>query len=108
MKWRVIQHNSTAAQHGQLSGMFCCQGGNPRIVIDYILRDIPSNSATPMSVITNPFCASGMHFPNGSWATFGGHGAVGPGGNISDVTGPTGTGPCTLRLAQPLNFLISL
>ncbi|KAF8339607.1 glyoxal oxidase N-terminus-domain-containing protein [Cantharellus anzutake] len=54
--------------------------------------DIQSNTATPMPVITNAFCASGMHFPNGSWVTFGGNGAIGPGGNISDVVGPTGTG----------------
>ena len=45
-----------------------------------------------MDVITNPFCASGMHFPNGSFVTFGGNGAIGPGGNISDIVGPTGTG----------------
>ncbi|KAF9511806.1 copper radical oxidase [Hydnum rufescens UP504] len=54
--------------------------------------DLASNTATPMDVITNPFCASGMHFPNGSFVTFGGNGAVGPGGNISNVVGPTGTG----------------
>lgn len=45
-----------------------------------------------MDVITNPFCASGMHFPNGSFVTFGGNGAIGPGGNISSVVGSTGTG----------------
>ncbi|KAI6026543.1 glyoxal oxidase [Pisolithus microcarpus] len=44
--------------------------------------DINSHTATLMEVYTNTFCASGMHLPNGSYATFGGNGAVGPGGNI--------------------------
>jgi hypothetical protein len=35
-----------------------------------------------MDVKTNSFCSSGMHLPNGSYITFGGNGAVGPGGNI--------------------------
>ncbi|KAE9393018.1 DUF1929-domain-containing protein [Gymnopus androsaceus JB14] len=35
-----------------------------------------------MEVVTNVFCASGMHLPNDSYATFGGNGAVGVGGNI--------------------------
>ncbi|KAF4585155.1 hypothetical protein EYR40_001992 [Pleurotus pulmonarius] len=38
-----------------------------------------------MDVKTNVFCASGMHLPNGSYVTFGGNGAVGPGGNIGSV-----------------------
>ncbi|RDX46422.1 DUF1929-domain-containing protein [Lentinus brumalis] len=50
--------------------------------------DIASRKATPMGVTTNVFCASGMHLPNGSFATFGGNGAVGPGGNIGDTTPP--------------------
>ena len=29
-----------------------------------------------MGVLTNSFCASGMHLPNGSYATFGGNNAV--------------------------------
>ncbi|KAB5596083.1 Transcription factor [Ceratobasidium theobromae] len=41
-----------------------------------------------MDVPTNTFCASGMHLPNGSWATFGGNAAVGPGGNVGSVPGP--------------------
>ncbi|KAI0262625.1 glyoxal oxidase [Gloeopeniophorella convolvens] len=43
--------------------------------------DIASRTATPMDVQTNPFCAAGMHLPNGSFATFGGNNAVGPGGD---------------------------
>ncbi|KAI0056364.1 DUF1929-domain-containing protein [Artomyces pyxidatus] len=45
--------------------------------------DIASRTATPMDVETNPFCAAGMHLPNGSFATFGGNNAVGPGGDNS-------------------------
>ncbi|CAE6373423.1 unnamed protein product [Rhizoctonia solani] len=52
--------------------------------------DIASSTATLMDVPTNSFCAAGMHFPNGSWATFGGNAAVGPGGNIGSVPNPGG------------------
>jgi hypothetical protein len=38
--------------------------------------NINSHTATTMSVLTNSFCASGMHLPNGSYATFGGNNAV--------------------------------
>ncbi|OBZ77248.1 LanC-like protein 2 [Grifola frondosa] len=48
--------------------------------------DIASRQAEVMPVVTNVFCASGMHMPNGSYATFGGNAAIGPGGNISDIT----------------------
>lgn len=47
--------------------------------------DLASNQATLMDVTTNVFCASGMHLPNGSFVTFGGNGAVGPGGNLGSV-----------------------
>ncbi|KAI0319678.1 glyoxal oxidase N-terminus-domain-containing protein [Amylostereum chailletii] len=50
--------------------------------------DIASRTATLMDVQTNPFCAAGMHLPNGSFATFGGNSAVGPGGDNS-VSGST-------------------
>ncbi|KAI0827203.1 DUF1929-domain-containing protein [Trametes gibbosa] len=50
--------------------------------------DIASRTAETMGVTTNVFCASGMHLPNGSFATFGGNGAIGPGGNIGDQTPP--------------------
>ncbi|KEP52733.1 glyoxal oxidase [Rhizoctonia solani 123E] len=52
--------------------------------------DIASSTATLMDVPTNTFCAAGMHFPNGSWATFGGNAAVGPGGNIGSMPNPGG------------------
>ncbi|EIW56122.1 DUF1929-domain-containing protein [Trametes versicolor FP-101664 SS1] len=48
--------------------------------------DIAARTSETMGVTTNVFCASGMHLPNGSFATFGGNGAIGPGGNIGDQT----------------------
>ncbi|KAI6038557.1 putative copper radical oxidase [Pisolithus marmoratus] len=54
--------------------------------------DINAHTATLMEVYTNAFCASGMHLPNGSYATFGGNGAVGPGGNIGSVLNNAGSG----------------
>ena len=46
-----------------------------------------------MDVQTNPFCSAGMHLPNGSYATFGGNNAVGPGGNNSDTGSTTAYDP---------------
>jgi len=46
-------------------------------------RDIAKKMATPIDIQTNAFCAAGMHLPNGSYAVFGGNGAIGPGGNNS-------------------------
>lgn len=54
--------------------------------------DIASRSATTMGIKTNVFCASGMHLPNGSYVTFGGNGAIGPGGNIGDQVNSAGSG----------------
>lgn len=51
---------------------------------------IAGRTSQTMDVITNTFCASGMHLPNGSYATFGGNGAAGPGGNMGDVLAPGG------------------
>lgn len=47
--------------------------------------DIASRTAQPIEVTTNPFCSSGMHMPNGSFITFGGNAAIGPGANPGDV-----------------------
>lgn len=55
-------------------------------------RDINNRKAQLMDVLTNAFCASGMHLPNGSYVTFGGNGAVGPGGNIGSVKNNEGSG----------------
>ncbi|KAF5336234.1 hypothetical protein D9758_014367 [Tetrapyrgos nigripes] len=52
--------------------------------------DINSHTATVMDVKTNVFCASGMHLPNGSFATFGGNGAITVGGNIGSQQYPGG------------------
>ncbi|KAH9915158.1 DUF1929-domain-containing protein [Epithele typhae] len=46
--------------------------------------DIASRTASTMGVSTNVFCASGLHLPNGSFVTFGGNAAVGPGGGTGD------------------------
>jgi FlaG/FlaF family flagellin (archaellin) len=54
--------------------------------------DINTQQTQLMSVLTNTFCASGMHLPNGSYATFGGNGAIGPGGNIGSVVNSAGSG----------------
>lgn len=43
-----------------------------------------------MDVKTNTFCSSGMHLPNGSFVTFGGNGAIGPGGNVGSQLNPGG------------------
>ncbi|KAF7984146.1 hypothetical protein HWV62_16798 [Athelia sp. TMB] len=40
--------------------------------------DINSRSAEVMDILTNTFCSSGSHLPNGSYVTFGGNGPVGP------------------------------
>ncbi|KAF5386334.1 hypothetical protein D9757_006701 [Collybiopsis confluens] len=47
--------------------------------------DFNTHTSVAMDVKTNVFCASGMHLPNGSYATFGGNGAVTVGGNIGSV-----------------------
>ncbi|KAG6836352.1 hypothetical protein H0H93_008908 [Arthromyces matolae] len=54
--------------------------------------DIASHQATVMDVKTNTFCSSGMHLPNGSYATFGGNGAIGRGGAIGSQVSSTGNG----------------
>lgn len=50
--------------------------------------DISSQQTTLMNVFTNTFCASGMHLPNGSFVTFGGNGAIGPGGEVGSQPNP--------------------
>lgn len=57
--------------------------------------DIASRTAAPIEVTSNPFCASGMHMPNGSYIAFGGNSAIGPTGNgtfdsvYNDLAGQT-------------------
>ncbi|KAJ3508389.1 hypothetical protein NLJ89_g5777 [Agrocybe chaxingu] len=52
--------------------------------------DMTTHQSTVMDVRTNVFCSSGMHLPNGSYVTFGGNGAVGPGGNLGSQLNPGG------------------
>ncbi|KAF7797924.1 hypothetical protein EIP86_009131 [Pleurotus ostreatoroseus] len=56
--------------------------GHPAMAAVY---DIATRTATTMELFTNPFCASGMHMPNGSFIAFGGNSAVGPNGTQGDV-----------------------
>jgi len=56
-------------------------------------RDLSTNTATPIDVETNAFCAAGMHLPNGSYALFGGNSAVGPGGDNSAAGSTTAFDP---------------
>ncbi|KAJ7368139.1 glyoxal oxidase [Mycena albidolilacea] len=50
--------------------------------------DIDTHEATVMDIKTNTFCSSGYHVPNGSFVTFGGNGAIGPGGKEGSVVNP--------------------
>jgi hypothetical protein len=95
------------------------QFGTPRsvpqhwFVYDLFLRDIETKKATTMDIRTNTFCASGMHLPNGSFATFGGNSAVGPkpnaeasqqypwGGGIFDDTYKDYDGRKSIRILDP-------
>ncbi|KAJ6472021.1 glyoxal oxidase [Mycena sanguinolenta] len=52
------------------------------------VRDLETFQATAMDVVTNTFCASGYHLPNGSFATFGGNGAAGPGASEGSQVAP--------------------
>jgi hypothetical protein len=45
--------------------------------------DIETNTATPLEVKTNTFCAGGAILGNGDWVSIGGNQAVDPGGNTS-------------------------
>jgi hypothetical protein len=51
-------------------------------------RDIKTKKATAQNYNSNAFCASGAVYPNGTFMTFGGNGAVGPGGKIGSVPYP--------------------
>jgi hypothetical protein len=61
--------------------------GHPAWAVEW---DIATSQATTMDMSTNTFCAAGMHAPNGSFYTFGGNGAIGPGGNIGSQKNPDG------------------
>ncbi|KAK4686476.1 hypothetical protein P7C73_g3648, partial [Tremellales sp. Uapishka_1] len=57
--------------------------------------DLASNTATPMEVTSNTFCAGGFAMANGSWVVFGGNQPVTYGGvAVNDKTNnPTGADP---------------
>ncbi|KAF7291647.1 CAP10 domain-containing protein [Mycena chlorophos] len=52
--------------------------------------DINTHEIILQDVLTNTFCASGQHLPNGSFVTFGGNGAVSPGGGLGSELNPGG------------------
>ncbi|KAK7062638.1 hypothetical protein VNI00_000126 [Paramarasmius palmivorus] len=62
--------------------------------LNYFERDINTRQAETMDVRTNVFCAAGMHLPNGSFVTFGGNSAIGPG----DTPSSDGKGDFDARL----------
>lgn len=83
-----MQHKLTVTQLGRQYGACLL----PRVLPSTLhptfpacYRDVASRTATVMDVETNPFCAAGMHLPNGSFATFGGNGAITTGGDIGSV-----------------------
>jgi hypothetical protein len=53
-----------------------------RVTLTVSNRDIANRSATVMDFNSNAFCASGAHYPNGTFMTFGGNGAITVGGNL--------------------------
>ncbi|KAJ7716443.1 glyoxal oxidase, partial [Mycena metata] len=50
--------------------------------------DMATQQTTVMDILTNTFCSSGLHLPNGSFVTFGGNGAIGPGANLGSQRYP--------------------
>ncbi|KAF7299175.1 CAP10 domain-containing protein [Mycena indigotica] len=72
--------------------------------------DINTHKVVLQDVPTNTFCASGMHLPNGSFVTFGGNGAIGPGGGIGSVKNPGGASGSwdAVRSPPSLTFQITL
>ncbi|KDR84451.1 hypothetical protein GALMADRAFT_237321 [Galerina marginata CBS 339.88] len=56
------------------------------------LWDIQSHQTIVMDIKTNSFCASGMHLPNGSFASFGGNDGVTVNGAAGSQKNPDGTG----------------
>ena len=71
-----------------------------------------------MDITTNSFCASGMHLPNGSYATFGGNSAITTGGVKGSQLGSDGNGAWdatyqdfdgrrAIRIINPLSCSIS-
>lgn len=74
-----------ATTHGLPSGQYTSLVPySAQTKLTKIHRDIATSKAELMDMTTNTFCASGMHLPNGSFATFGGNAAIGPQGAASD------------------------
>ncbi|CAE6489177.1 unnamed protein product [Rhizoctonia solani] len=68
------------------------------------LYDVDGNTARPMDIVTNSFCAGGSVLGNGTWLNVGGNQAVGPGGlKAEDASGPYQSldGGLAMRLITP-------
>ncbi|EJD46989.1 DUF1929-domain-containing protein [Auricularia subglabra TFB-10046 SS5] len=70
--------------------------------------DIATNQATTVDVVSNSFCASGFHLPNGSWVALGGNNPVSPGpvdyhGPGLDPTYQDMDGRNAIRIVTPCN-----
>ncbi|KAK7061619.1 putative copper radical oxidase variant A [Favolaschia claudopus] len=50
--------------------------------------DMDTGEWSVMDILTNTFCSSGYHLPNGTFATFGGNGATTVGGNMGSQVAP--------------------
>jgi hypothetical protein len=74
---------------GLLSGESSSSPSYRASLIKFRNRDINNKVATAVPANTNPFCATGSHLPNGSFAVFGGNSAVGLNGANNDP-GSTG------------------
>lgn len=75
--------------------------GHPAWAVEW---DIATSTATTMDMSTNTFCSSGMHLPNGSFATFGGNSAVttlGKGASPFDPTYGDYDGQLAIRILNP-------
>lgn len=92
IRQKATPYKSTDTQHGVQYGKHLSSHHVSSLQLTAVCRDIASKTATTMDIMTNTFCASGSHLPNGSYVTFGGNGAIGPGGNIGSQKNQAGSG----------------
>jgi hypothetical protein len=72
---------SMVTLHGHLSGASATYLDRQQ-PFHSLFRDIQLRTATTMDFMSNAFCASGASYPNGTFMTFGGNGAVTVGGAL--------------------------
>ncbi|KAF7352903.1 Glyoxal oxidase [Mycena venus] len=94
----LVQHET----HEELQGNEAKVNGHPAWGSVW---DIDTHESTVMDIATNTFCSSGYHVPNGSYVTFGGNGALSPGGKPSsgnwDPTYQDFDGGQSIRVLNP-------